>query len=122
MKLRDDRARVPSAKRYRHVRTGSEESTSLGVHFYRKNNNSPDTFRTDHELSVSTTFYLLAATCFDLYEKCLSHINGAGLFTGPYLHGAPIPAAARSKVWACGCSLAGIAGSIPAESMDVCLL
>ena len=34
----------------------------------------------------------------------------------------PIPVAARSKVWACGLSLAGIAGSNPAGGMDFCLL
>jgi len=31
----------------------------------------------------------------------------------------PIPAAARSKIWACGLSLAGNAGSNPARGMDV---
>jgi hypothetical protein len=34
----------------------------------------------------------------------------------------PIPAAARSKAWVCGRSLAGIMGSNPAGGMDVCLL
>ena len=34
----------------------------------------------------------------------------------------PIPVAARSKVWVCGRSLDGIAGSNPAEGMGVCLL
>jgi hypothetical protein len=34
----------------------------------------------------------------------------------------PIPVAARSKARVCGRSLAGIAGSIPAGGMDVCLL
>jgi hypothetical protein len=34
----------------------------------------------------------------------------------------PIQVAARSKVWVCGCSLAGIAGSNPACGMDICLL
>ena len=33
-----------------------------------------------------------------------------------------IPVAARSMVWVCGRSLAGIEDSNPAESMDVCLL
>jgi hypothetical protein len=33
---------------------------------------------------------------------------------------APIPLPARSKVWVCGCTLAGIAGSNPAEGMYVC--
>ena len=32
----------------------------------------------------------------------------------------PIPVAALSKSWACGCSLAWITGSNPTESMDVC--
>jgi hypothetical protein len=32
----------------------------------------------------------------------------------------PIPVAARSKEWVCGCSLAGIADSNPAGGMDVC--
>jgi hypothetical protein len=34
----------------------------------------------------------------------------------------PIPVAARSKAWDCGRSLAGIAGSNPAGSTDICLL
>ena len=29
--------------------------------------------------------------------------------------------AERFKAWVCGCSLAGIAGSIPAGRMDICL-
>jgi len=33
----------------------------------------------------------------------------------------PIPAAKRSKVWVCGRSLAGTAGSNPARDMNVCL-
>jgi len=33
----------------------------------------------------------------------------------------PIPVAARSKPCGCGCWLAGIADSNPAERMDVCL-
>ena len=36
--------------------------------------------------------------------------------------GVPIPVAARSKAWVCGCSLAGIAGSNSAGSIDVYLL
>jgi hypothetical protein len=32
-----------------------------------------------------------------------------------------IPVAVRSKAWVCGRSLAGIAGSNPAEDIDVCL-
>jgi len=34
----------------------------------------------------------------------------------------PIPVTVRSKVWVCGRSLAGIAGSNPAEDTDICLL
>jgi hypothetical protein len=34
----------------------------------------------------------------------------------------PVPVAERSKVWVYGLSLAGIAVSNPAESMNVCLL
>jgi hypothetical protein len=34
----------------------------------------------------------------------------------------PIPVAERSKKWVCSRSPAGIAGSNPAEGMDVCLL
>jgi hypothetical protein len=34
----------------------------------------------------------------------------------------PIPVAERSKAWVCSRSPAGIEGSNPAESMDVCLL
>jgi hypothetical protein len=33
-----------------------------------------------------------------------------------------IPVAALTKAWVCGRSLAGIAGSNPAEGMSVCLL
>ena len=33
----------------------------------------------------------------------------------------PSPVAARSKAWVCGRSLAGTAGSNPAEGLDVCL-
>jgi hypothetical protein len=32
----------------------------------------------------------------------------------------PVPVAARSKAWVCSCSHAGIPGSSPAGSMDVC--
>ena len=34
----------------------------------------------------------------------------------------PVLLAARAKAWFCGRSLAGTAGSNPAEGMDVCLL
>jgi hypothetical protein len=34
----------------------------------------------------------------------------------------PIPVAARSQVWVCGRSLAGIAGSNSVGDMDVCVL
>ena len=34
----------------------------------------------------------------------------------------PIPKAARSKMWVCGRSLDGTAGSNPAGSMVVCLV
>jgi hypothetical protein len=33
-----------------------------------------------------------------------------------------IPVAARSKAWVCGCLVAGIEVSNPAEVMDVCLV
>ena len=34
----------------------------------------------------------------------------------------PIPVAARSKVWVCSRSIAGIGSSHPARGMDVCLI
>ena len=34
----------------------------------------------------------------------------------------PTPVAARSKAWVCSSLLVGIAGSNPAEGMDVCLV
>ena len=37
-------------------------------------------------------------------------------------HSGPILVAAQSKAWVCGRSLAGIAGSNPAEDMKACLL
>jgi hypothetical protein len=39
-----------------------------------------------------------------------------------YRYVLPIPVAASSKAWVYGRSFAGIAGSNPAEGMDVCLL
>jgi hypothetical protein len=45
--------------------------------------------------------------------------------TGSYqciLYQRPVPVVAWSKAWVCGSSLAEIAGSNPARSMDVCLL
>ena len=44
------------------------------------------------------------------------------VFEGQYLPSLPIPLAERSKASVFGLSLAGIAGSNPAEDMDVCLL
>jgi len=38
------------------------------------------------------------------------------------LLGMPIPAAALSKAWVCGRSLAGVAGSNPPGILNVCLL
>ena len=40
-------------------------------------------------------------------------------FVTPYIK-KPIPVAVRSKAWVCGRLFAGIAGSNPAEGMDVC--
>jgi len=37
----------------------------------------------------------------------------------PHFRTKPIPGAARSKVWVCGCSFAGSAGSNPTRGMDV---
>ena len=34
----------------------------------------------------------------------------------------PIPVAARSMAWVCGCTLAGIEGLNPSWGIDVCLL
>jgi hypothetical protein len=42
-------------------------------------------------------------------------------FTPPGIY-EPIPVAARSKVWDCGLSLAGVSGSNAAEGMDMGLL
>jgi len=42
-----------------------------------------------------------------------------GILYSPVL---PVPVAARSKAWVCGCWLAGIADSNLAVGMDVCLL
>jgi hypothetical protein len=43
-------------------------------------------------------------------------------FALEYTSSRPIPVAARSKAWFCGCSLAGIVSSNSAGGMDVCLL
>jgi hypothetical protein len=43
-------------------------------------------------------------------------------FILPYMFKLPIPVAALPKVWACGRSLTGIAGSNPAGGMNVFLL
>jgi hypothetical protein len=42
------------------------------------------------------------------------------LFSNWHINNLSIPVAARSKAWVCGCSLAGIVGSNPAEGMNVC--
>jgi hypothetical protein len=41
---------------------------------------------------------------------------------GYYMSFPPIPVAARSKAWVCGCLLSGIAGSNPAKGIDAFLL
>jgi hypothetical protein len=55
--------------------------------------------------------------CFIVYI-----INKLVLFFRDSILCRPITEAARSKVWVCGRSLAGTAGSNPAGGMDVCLL
>ena len=54
---------------------------------------------------------------------CVHPANSAYLelyfkYTKRYI--SPVPVAGRSKAWVCGRSLAGIVGSNPASSMDVC--
>jgi hypothetical protein len=39
-----------------------------------------------------------------------------------FIYAMPIPVVERSKAWVCSRSPAGIAGSNPAEGMDICLL
>jgi hypothetical protein len=51
-----------------------------------------------------------------------SHESDTRLYPEPDEPSLPLPVAARSKVWVCGCSLAGIMGSNPVRGMDVCLL
>jgi hypothetical protein len=80
----------------------------------------------------STAIFILPTTCFG---KNFPSQGDNKLMTGVYVklvkldktelgivHNIPFPEAARSKAWVCGSSLAGIAGSNPAEGMDVCLL
>ena len=47
---------------------------------------------------------------------------GIGLISQGVMRPGSNTVAARTKVWVCGRSLAGIAGSNPASGMDVCLL
>jgi hypothetical protein len=53
----------------------------------------------------------------DLMFVLIKNVHLVGI-----INGVPISEAARSKVWVCGHSLAGIVGSNPAGGMDVCLL
>jgi hypothetical protein len=54
----------------------------------------------------------------------LTPVNHAKLITAlvAFLNVFEAEVVTRSEVWICGRSLAGIAGSNPAGSMDVCLL
>ena len=66
-------------------------------------------------ISYSSTYHRTRS--FLIVKAKLSHIvRGLILISGP------ISVAARSKVCVCGGLLTGIAGSIPAGSIDVCLL
>jgi hypothetical protein len=59
-------------------------------------------------ITISTIYLILVITLILLYSV---HIATR-----------PIPVTQRSKVWVCGRSLAGIAGSNPTGVIDVCLL
>jgi hypothetical protein len=57
------------------------------------------------------------------YNRCTAHVECKNKYntSNNYLK-MPIPVAERSKAWVCSRSPAGIAGSNPAEGMDICLL
>jgi hypothetical protein len=56
-------------------------------------------------------------------ELCIYRCVCTGLYNyRQRMKRGPIPEDPRSKAWVCGRSLAGIAGSNPADGMDVCLL
>ena len=58
-----------------------------------------------------------------LSQPCQSELDSTcWLIAVLYGTGKPIPVVVRSKVWVCGRSLPGIAGSNPAGGMNVCLL
>jgi len=64
---------------------------------------------------------LMAVLC---YSSLILYQSGAPLIKCSYFYlddnQMPVPVAARSKVWVCGRSLAGIVGSNPTGGMDVC--
>ena len=66
------------------------------------------------------------AASFELSLKCLhEHWRHSGRSKRDFRNVtrvSPIPAAARSKAWFCGCSLFEIVGSNPTGGMHVCLL
>jgi len=66
------------------------------------------------------------ANGFDTLTKPMSvfpeHYTAAVHVTSSSHNSLPVPVAARSKAWVCGCTLAEIAGSNPAGGMDACLL
>jgi len=62
------------------------------------------------------SFLLENLTVSQLFNMCFTFIDSSSILQ------TFIPVAARSKAWVCGRSLAGIAGSHSAGSIDVCLL
>ena len=57
-------------------------------------------------------------SCHKAYGELVIYLHWLSILATRWK--APIPVPVRSKAWVCGCSLAGIAGSNPAEGMDVC--
>jgi hypothetical protein len=66
-------------------------------------------FISPQTLVRSSVYFILIDTT---YNEINVHTEQSGM----------TPVAAQSKAWFCGLSLAGIVGSNPAGSMDVCLL
>ena len=79
--------------------------------------------RTYIELTTHSQFFYFLKSFLSCAVRCVceSMISSANYFINGSIVMKPIPVTVLSKVWVCGSSLAGIAGSNLAGGMDVCV-
>ena len=92
------------------------------VNFTTLHHLSPVMYSTN--ISLSTLFSNTVSLSSSLTDtkRIFNTQKTASKITALYILMQPIPVVTQSKVWVCGCSLAGILGSNPARGMNVCLL